>query len=64
MMQERLNELAMVAIENNLLEGTKIEELIDNFISKNMLEEFFFLSSNSSHCNHFMNNILFNKKLE
>ncbi|CAN1187002.1 hypothetical protein LINPERHAP2_LOCUS38463 [Linum perenne] len=35
MMQERLNGLAMVAIENNLLEDTKIEELIDNFILKN-----------------------------
>ncbi|CAN1848118.1 Zinc finger MYM-type protein 1 [Linum perenne] len=42
MTQERLNGLAMVAIENNLLEDTKIEELIDNFISKNARRLFLF----------------------
>ncbi|CAN1132590.1 hypothetical protein LINPERHAP2_LOCUS7125 [Linum perenne] len=35
MTQERLNGLAMVAIENNYLEDIKIEELIEDFISKN-----------------------------
>ncbi|CAN1168171.1 Zinc finger MYM-type protein 1 [Linum perenne] len=35
MSQERLNGLAMVAIENNYLEDIKIEELIEDFISKN-----------------------------
>ena len=35
MTQERLNGLAMVAIENNLLEDIKIEEIIDSFISNN-----------------------------
>ncbi|CAN1124035.1 hypothetical protein LINPERHAP2_LOCUS2166 [Linum perenne] len=35
MTQERLNRLAMLAIKNNLLDDTKIEELIDNFISNN-----------------------------
>ncbi|CAN1149151.1 hypothetical protein LINPERHAP2_LOCUS16865 [Linum perenne] len=35
MTQERLNRLAMVATENNLLEDTKIQELIAKFISKN-----------------------------
>ncbi|CAN0855576.1 hypothetical protein LINGRAHAP2_LOCUS6261 [Linum grandiflorum] len=35
MTQERLNGLAMVAIENNILENIKIEEIIDSFISNN-----------------------------
>ncbi|CAN1120739.1 hypothetical protein LINPERHAP2_LOCUS383 [Linum perenne] len=35
MTQERLNGLAMVAIENNLLEDIKMEELTDKFISNN-----------------------------
>ncbi|KAL8159064.1 hypothetical protein V2J09_000601 [Rumex salicifolius] len=35
MTQERLNGLAMVAIENDLLEKTNIEELIENFVSNN-----------------------------
>ncbi|CAN1753023.1 hypothetical protein LINPERHAP1_LOCUS4984, partial [Linum perenne] len=35
MTQERLNGLAMLAIENNYLEDIKIEELIEDFISKN-----------------------------
>ncbi|CAN1167755.1 hypothetical protein LINPERHAP2_LOCUS27415 [Linum perenne] len=35
MTQERLNRLAMVAIENNFLEDMKIEDLIENFISGN-----------------------------
>ncbi|CAN1126778.1 hypothetical protein LINPERHAP2_LOCUS3631 [Linum perenne] len=36
MTQERLNELAIVAIENNYLEDIKIQELIEDFISKNI----------------------------
>ncbi|CAN1152842.1 hypothetical protein LINPERHAP2_LOCUS19010 [Linum perenne] len=35
MTQERLNGLAMVAIENNFLKNVKIEELIENFVSNN-----------------------------
>ncbi|CAN1154569.1 hypothetical protein LINPERHAP2_LOCUS20084 [Linum perenne] len=35
MTQERLNELAMAATENNYLEDVKIEELMEDFISKN-----------------------------
>ncbi|CAN0912412.1 hypothetical protein LINGRAPRIM_LOCUS692 [Linum grandiflorum] len=35
MTQERLNGLAMVAIENSILEDIKIEEIIDSFISNN-----------------------------
>ncbi|CAN0838653.1 Zinc finger MYM-type protein 1 [Linum grandiflorum] len=35
MTQERLNGLAMLAIEEKFLEDGEMEELIDNFISKN-----------------------------
>ncbi|CAN0847920.1 Zinc finger MYM-type protein 1 [Linum grandiflorum] len=35
MTQERLNGLAMVAIENSILEDIKIEKIIDSFISNN-----------------------------
>ncbi|CAN0919915.1 hypothetical protein LINGRAPRIM_LOCUS2816 [Linum grandiflorum] len=35
MIQERLNGLAMVAIENSILEDIKIEKIIDSFISNN-----------------------------
>ncbi|CAN0846273.1 hypothetical protein LINGRAHAP2_LOCUS4372 [Linum grandiflorum] len=35
MTQERLNGLAMVAIENSILEDIKIEEIINSFISNN-----------------------------
>ncbi|CAN1194234.1 hypothetical protein LINPERHAP2_LOCUS42453 [Linum perenne] len=35
MTQERLNGLAMVAIENNLLEDIQTEDVIDNFIANN-----------------------------
>ncbi|CAI0466202.1 unnamed protein product, partial [Linum tenue] len=35
MTQERLNGLAMLAIENNFLEDAKMEELIEDFISNN-----------------------------
>ncbi|CAN1186596.1 hypothetical protein LINPERHAP2_LOCUS38208 [Linum perenne] len=43
MTQERLNKLAIVVIENNLLEDTKTENLIDNFISKNARQIFHFM---------------------
>ncbi|CAN0838226.1 hypothetical protein LINGRAHAP2_LOCUS2042 [Linum grandiflorum] len=35
MTQERLNGLAMLAIEEKFLEDAEMEELIENFISKN-----------------------------
>ncbi|CAN0847660.1 hypothetical protein LINGRAHAP2_LOCUS5091 [Linum grandiflorum] len=35
MPQERLNGLAKLAIEEKFLEDAKLEELIENFISKN-----------------------------
>jgi hypothetical protein len=35
MLQERLNGLAMIAIENDLLENIQYEELVDEFASKN-----------------------------
>jgi hypothetical protein len=36
MLQERLNGLAMIAIENDLLESIQYEDLIDEFVSKNV----------------------------
>jgi hypothetical protein len=35
MLQERLNGLALIAIENDLLENIQYEELVDEFASKN-----------------------------
>ena len=35
MSQERLNGLAVIAIENNILEKIRYEELIDDFASRN-----------------------------
>lgn len=34
MLQDRLNGLAMIAIENELLESVEFEDLIDDFASK------------------------------
>ena len=34
MLQERLNELAMIAIESDLLEYVEYEDLVDDFASK------------------------------
>ncbi|KAK2430351.1 zinc finger MYM-type protein [Trifolium repens] len=42
MLQERLNGLAMIAIENDLLENRQYEELVDEFASKNARNENFF----------------------
>src|ERR1044072_7548393 len=42
MLQERLNGLALIAIENNLLENIQYEDLIENFASKNVRRESFF----------------------
>ncbi|KAK2423848.1 zinc finger MYM-type protein [Trifolium repens] len=42
MLQERLNGLAMIAIENDLLENIQYEELVDEFASKNARRENFF----------------------
>jgi hypothetical protein len=36
MLQERLNGLAMIAIENDLLESIQYEDLIDEFVSQNV----------------------------
>lgn len=36
MLQERLNGLAMIAIENDLLEKVEYEDLIDDFASKSV----------------------------
>ncbi|XP_057429853.1 uncharacterized protein LOC130722970 [Lotus japonicus] len=42
MLQERLNGLALIAIENNLLDKIQYEDLIENFASKNARREAFF----------------------
>ena len=36
MLQERLNGLALIAIENKVLETVKYEELVDEFASKSV----------------------------
>ncbi|CAJ2670771.1 unnamed protein product [Trifolium pratense] len=36
MLQERLNGLAMIAIENDLLESIQFEDLVDEFVSQNV----------------------------
>lgn len=38
MSQAILNDLVMLAIENNILESTDYEELMNNFISKNVMK--------------------------
>ncbi|KAI3737329.1 hypothetical protein L2E82_27327 [Cichorium intybus] len=43
MSQERLNGLAMIAIENDILDTINYEELIDNFASKNAKRDFRFM---------------------
>jgi hypothetical protein len=36
MLQERLNDLAMIAFENDLLKSIQYEDLIDEFVSENV----------------------------
>lgn len=39
MLQERLNGLTLIPIEHDMLEKVQYEDLISDFVSKNMLEE-------------------------
>ncbi|CAL5213873.1 unnamed protein product [Lathyrus oleraceus] len=43
MSQERLNGLALIAIENDILETIKYEDLVDDFASKNVRRKTLFM---------------------
>ncbi|CAL5205420.1 unnamed protein product [Lathyrus oleraceus] len=43
MSQERLNGLALIAIENDILETIKYEDLVDDFASKSVRRKTFFM---------------------
>ncbi|CAL5191257.1 unnamed protein product [Lathyrus oleraceus] len=43
MSQERLNGLALIAIENDILETIKYEDLVDDFASKSVRRKALFM---------------------
>ncbi|CAL5204513.1 unnamed protein product [Lathyrus oleraceus] len=43
MLQERLNGLALIAIENDILETIKYEDLVDDFASKSVRRKALFM---------------------
>ncbi|CAL5197185.1 unnamed protein product [Lathyrus oleraceus] len=43
MSQERLNGLALIAIENDILEKIKYEDLVDDFASKSVRRKALFM---------------------
>ncbi|CAL5212152.1 unnamed protein product [Lathyrus oleraceus] len=43
MSQERLNELTLIAIENDILETIKYEDLVDDFASKSVRRKTLFM---------------------
>jgi hypothetical protein len=45
MTQERLNGLAIIALENGILEKIKYEDVIEDFISKNARRKILFTRS-------------------